>query len=74
MLPDKFIYTPWLAPPAVLKTAKVVLGGNYPERMVDDKVTKEANLKLLKAAYAAKMQGTCCFPNDYHFPARSADI
>lgn len=34
-LPEKFLHTPWLAPPDILEKAGVELGVTYPEPMVD---------------------------------------
>mmetsp|Transcript_18009 Transcript_18009/g.42084 ORF Transcript_18009/g.42084 Transcript_18009/m.42084 type:complete len:703 (-) Transcript_18009:305-2413(-) len=35
-LPKQYLHSPWLAPPAALKKAGVVLGQTYPERVVQD--------------------------------------
>ena len=34
-LPDKFIHQPWAAPAAILGTAGVILGRDYPPPLVD---------------------------------------
>ena len=54
-LPSKWIHTPWLAPPDVLASAGVSLGGNYPERILTDlpaarKQTVDALLAMRAAA------------------------
>ncbi len=51
-MPNKFIHRPWEAPEAVLKSANVELGGNYPKPIVDHKEAREkalANYKQMKA-------------------------
>ena len=43
-LPDKFIHAPWMASPAELNKASVVLGGNYPQPLVEHAVAREKTL------------------------------
>lgn len=43
-LPDKALFSPWEAPPAVLAQAGVRLGDNYPAPLVDLKSSREAAL------------------------------
>ena len=47
-LPDKVIHTPWLAPEAVLKEAKLELGVDYPMPIVDLKESRERALAAFK--------------------------
>ncbi|XP_072278936.1 deoxyribodipyrimidine photo-lyase-like [Pyxicephalus adspersus] len=35
-LPDQYLHTPWKCPPSQLRRAGVVLGQNYPHRIVED--------------------------------------
>ena len=55
-LPDKYIYEPWLAPPAVLAKAGVKLGKDYPRPIVDHAVVSKENMARMKAAYDAHKQ------------------
>ena len=48
-LPPKFIHKPWLAPPNILETAGVTLGGNYPKPIVAHDVARKRAL----AAFAS---------------------
>ena len=50
-VPAKYIYKPWTAPKAVLKAAGVVLGENYPRRIVDHDVVSKINMGRMKEAY-----------------------
>jgi deoxyribodipyrimidine photo-lyase len=43
-LPDKYLFSPWEAPPAVLSQAGVVLGTHYPHPLVDHKSARESAL------------------------------
>lgn len=54
-LPDKFIYEPWAAPPAVLAAAGVRLGpgGNYPTRIIDHTVSSKQCIERMALAYKA---------------------
>ncbi|ORY89279.1 FAD binding domain of DNA photolyase-domain-containing protein [Leucosporidium creatinivorum] len=54
---DKHIYTPWSASKKEQEQAGCVIGEDYPERIVDEKEAKEKCLKLMKAAYDAKLHG-----------------
>lgn len=47
-LPDKYLYTPWDAPAAILEEAGVVLGKTYPKPIVDLKISREAALFAYK--------------------------
>lgn len=47
-LPDKFIHNPWEAPPDVLRTANVALGDDYPQPLVDLKLSRERALAAFK--------------------------
>jgi deoxyribodipyrimidine photo-lyase len=48
-LPEKYLFSPWLAPEDVLSQAGVVLGKDYPKPIVDLKVSRQQALD----AYAA---------------------
>ena len=45
LLPNKYLYEPWLAPQDVLQQAKVTLGKNYPQPIVDLKLSRQRALK-----------------------------
>jgi len=47
-LPDKYLFSPWQAPPAVLELADVNLGGNYPYPLVDLQQSRKKALDSLK--------------------------
>lgn len=55
--PDKFIYSPWLAPSSVQAQAKCIIGEDYPEPIVDDKASKEFCIASIKRAYEANIHG-----------------
>ena len=44
-LPDKYLHKPWEASEAILNTAKIVLGRNYPKPIVDHSAAREAALE-----------------------------
>ncbi|KAJ1555482.1 hypothetical protein HK405_001519 [Cladochytrium tenue] len=48
---------PWKAPVSVLRAAGVVLGENYPRRIVDHDVAMKANMARMKAAFDASREG-----------------
>lgn len=48
-LPDRYLFSPWLAPQAVLEQAGVVLGESYPQPLVDLKLSREAALAAFKS-------------------------
>jgi deoxyribodipyrimidine photo-lyase len=48
-LPERYLFTPWLAPDAVLKGAGVILGHTYPKPIVDLQASRE------KALYAYRL-------------------
>jgi deoxyribodipyrimidine photo-lyase len=48
-LPNKFIHSPWLAPPDVLRAAGVRLGETYPRPIVDHAEARERFLATAKA-------------------------
>ena len=56
--PSKYIYEPWKAPLAVQKAAGCVIGTDYPRPIVDHDVVHKENMARMKAAYAAKRDGT----------------
>lgn len=43
-MPDKYIYEPWKAPPAVQATAKCIVGKDYPRPIVDHAAASKANM------------------------------
>ena len=47
-VPDKWIHQPWKAPAAVLETAGVVLGRDYPEPIVGQLASREVALEAYK--------------------------
>ncbi len=47
-LPNKYLFKPWEAPENVLKSAGVVLGGTYPNPIVDLKVSRNKALEAYK--------------------------
>lgn len=47
-LPDKYLYEPWMAPAAVLKSAKIELGDQYPKPVVDLKISRQEALNYFK--------------------------
>jgi cryptochrome len=56
-LPDAYIYAPWTAPNHVLQQAGVVLGDNYPHRIVDDHtVVSKDNMAKMARAYEPYQQ------------------
>ena len=44
-LPNKYLFNPWEAPKEVLESAGVVLGKNYPEPIVDLKISRDIALE-----------------------------
>ena len=44
-LPNKYLFSPWEAPKEVLKTAGIELGKDYPEPIVDLKISREIALE-----------------------------
>jgi len=51
-LPNTYIYEPWKAPAAVLKTAGIKLGVDYPRPIVDHSVVSKENMSKMADAYA----------------------
>lgn len=47
-IPKKYIHSPWLAPAAILKEAKVILGKTYPFPLIDHAKAREKALKMYK--------------------------
>lgn len=50
-LPAKYIYEPWKAPVAILSSAGVKLGINYPRPIVDHAVVSKENMSKMSLAY-----------------------
>lgn len=48
-LPDKYLFKPWQAPEDVLEKSGVVLGDNYPQPMVDVKLSRERALAAFQS-------------------------
>ena len=55
--PDKYIYAPWTAPPAVQQKAKCIIGQDYPLPIVDDKESNISSLARIKRSYEAGLHG-----------------
>ena len=53
MLPDKYLFSPWEAPEDVLQKAGVKLGENYPQPIVDLKLSR---VRALDAFQSLKNQ------------------
>ncbi|WP_075322904.1 cryptochrome/photolyase family protein [Acidithiobacillus albertensis] len=47
-LPDRFIHQPWAADQDLLKKAGVVLGGNYPKRLIDHHEARQQALDIFE--------------------------
>ncbi len=50
-MPAQYIYEPWMAPPSVQKTAKCIIGEDYPMCIVDHNVIHKKNIERMKQAY-----------------------
>ncbi|MFT5132208.1 MAG: deoxyribodipyrimidine photo-lyase [Gammaproteobacteria bacterium] len=48
-LPNKYLFSPWLAPEQVLEEANVKLGNNYPHAIVDLKFSRERALNAFQS-------------------------
>jgi deoxyribodipyrimidine photo-lyase len=48
-LPAEWIHRPWDAPPEVLAAARITLGKQYPERIIDHEIARRAALNALAA-------------------------
>ena len=48
LLPARYIHSPWLAPAAVLTSAGVTLGANYPRPVVDHAMARQRFLDTAK--------------------------
>ena len=44
-LPNKYLFSPWEAPKEILETARIELGVDYPEPIVDLKISRELALE-----------------------------
>jgi len=53
-LPDKYIHSPWEAPPEVLHAAGVSLGDNYPQPIVSLKSSRQRALAAFKSLSPAR--------------------
>ncbi len=51
-VPDKYLFNPWDAPPAILEKAGVELGSTYPEPIVDVKASRESALAAFQSLKA----------------------
>jgi len=54
-LPNKYLFSPWEAPEALLEKAQVVLGDNYPKPIVDLKLSRQ---QALTAFQSLKQEAT----------------
>jgi cryptochrome len=52
-MPDKYVYDPWNAPPAVQAAAGCVVGKDYPAPIVDHASISKINMERMRKAYAA---------------------
>ncbi|MBY0356704.1 MAG: DNA photolyase family protein [Candidatus Obscuribacterales bacterium] len=57
-LPNKWIHSPWLAPPLELAAAGVELGKNYPAPLVDHKLARQ---KALAAYQSIRAKSPVCY-------------
>ena len=48
-LPNKFLFNPWQAPKEILQEARVSLGKDYPNPIVDLKLSRERALSAFKS-------------------------
>lgn len=48
-LPDRFLHSPWEAPPRVLAAAGIELGSDYPHPMVDLRASRERALDVFRS-------------------------
>ena len=48
-LPNKYLYSPWEAPKEILDNANITLGKDYPEPIIDLKVSREKALDAFKS-------------------------
>ena len=51
-MPAKYIFEPWMAPPAVQKLARCVVGVDYPKPIVDHAVISKKNIERMKGDFA----------------------
>ena len=56
-LPKKYVYEPWTAPASIQRAHGVVVGVNYPKRIVDHSDASAANIKRHTEAYARFRDG-----------------
>jgi deoxyribodipyrimidine photo-lyase len=56
-LPDRYLHAPWEAPPQVLSQAGLTLGVDYPEPMVDLKVSREEFLARAQTVLRKTVSG-----------------
>jgi deoxyribodipyrimidine photo-lyase len=47
-LPLKYIHQPWMAPKEILTNANVILGDNYPSRIIDHNETRKSTLEAYR--------------------------
>ncbi|WPX96289.1 cryptochrome/photolyase family protein [Candidatus Bandiella euplotis] len=60
-LPDRYLFKPWQAPEKILHSAGVVLGVNYPNPIIDLKISREAAL----LAYTRNIAGSRAVTSQY---------
>nr|XP_056707892.1 cryptochrome-2 [Euleptes europaea] len=59
--PSRYIYEPWNAPESVQKTAKCIIGIDYPKPMVNHAETSRLNIERMKQIYQqlSRYRGLC---------------
>ena len=51
-MPTQYIFEPWMAPPAVQKMARCVIGVDYPAPIVDHAVISKTNIGRMRGDFA----------------------
>lgn len=49
--PTRFIHEPWIAPESVQRSAKCIVGKDYPKPMVNHGVASRINIERMKQVY-----------------------
>ncbi|KAL1115936.1 hypothetical protein AAG570_005431 [Ranatra chinensis] len=64
-LPVEYVYEPWAAPLEVQRTAKCIIGQDYPQRIVDHKLASQINRKKMEEIRLSLMTSIphCCPSN-----------
>jgi deoxyribodipyrimidine photo-lyase len=58
-VPEKFIHQPWLMPENAQKTAKCIIGTDYPYPIVDHKLIKNRTLDAYRTGEAKHVMEAC---------------